>query len=170
MVDPLGTGLQVAILSLQSAVKNYNAYVEKKVMQTDQVVCQEVARRVSSILSRITIDHKKSHRDRNRAARRGYEDLIRVCNSFLEDVKMSISRPQNGSHLGIPKPGKKSLESLVSHDLEVVSALDECKKSMHGIVYTGPDMITDRIDQFSLLIEGANSKFRDREKIFQGWL
>jgi len=170
MVDPIGTGLQVTILSLQAAVKNYNAYVEKKVMQTDQVVCQEVGRRVSAILARITIDHKKSHRDKNRSARRGYEELIRICNSFLEDIRMSITRPQDGSHMGISKPGKKSLEALVNHDLAVVNALEECKKNMHEIVYTGSETIVHNIDHFSLLIEGAKEKFRGREKIFQGCL
>ncbi len=170
-MDPITTGVEVSIIAIQSLMKSYDAYVSKKVMGTDQAVCQEVRRRIYSVLEHATINHKKSHRDKNRHARREYENVIDICNSFIEDTRWSITRPQSGGHEGIGKPGRKDLKRLVNHDLKVLNSLESCREEMGSIAYIrdSETLISD-ISNFSELLADAKSNFKERNMIFDGMI
>ncbi|MDP6148226.1 MAG: hypothetical protein QF635_03850 [Candidatus Thalassarchaeaceae archaeon] len=168
-MDPISTSLALSVASVRALLKTYDAYVGRKVMETDMAVCQEVRRRVSAILDESSINHERAHRAKDRTSRREYERLMDICNSFLEDTKWSVTRAQGAGHPALSKLGKKDVRVLVEHDLEVLQSLDSCNSRTSCLIYdTNSDSMTQIISEFSNDFGKVKSQFRERNTIFDG--
>ena len=168
-MEPVSTSLALSIAGVRALLKSYDAYVGRKVMETDQAVCQEVRRRVTAILEETTINHERAHRAKDRVSRREYERLMDLCNGFLEDTRWSITRTQSTGHPGLAKLGKKDVRVLVEHDLQVLQSLDSCNSKASGLSYDADSGSMDgKISDFSGDFGRVKSQFRERNTIFDG--
>ena len=168
-MEPVSTSLALSIAGVRALLKSYDAYVGRKVMETDQAVCQEVRRRVTAILEEATLNHERAHRAKDRVSRREYERLMDMCNGFLEDTRWSITRTQNTSHPALAKLGKKDVRVLVEHDLQVLQSLDSCNSSTSDLSYNSRSESMDQIiSDFSVDFGRVKSHFRERNTIFDG--
>ena len=168
-MEPVSASLALSIAGVRALLKSYDAYVGRKVMETDQVVCQEVRRRVTAILEEATLNHERAHRAKDRVSRREYERLMDMCNGFLEDTRWSITRTQSTGHPALAKLGKKDVRVLVEHDLQVLQSLDSCNTNTSGLSYNANSETMDQIiSDFSGDFRRVKSQFRERNTIFDG--
>ena len=168
-MEPVSTSLALSIAGVRALLKSYDAYVGRKIMETDQAVCQEVRRRVTAILEETTTNHERAHRAKDRISRREYERLIDLCNGFLEDTRWSITRTHSTGHPGLAKLGKKDVHVLVEHDLQVLQSLDSCSSRTSGLSYdAGSGSMDEKISDFSGDFGRVKSQFRERNTIFDG--
>ena len=168
-MEPVSTSLALSIAGVRALLKSYDAYIGRKVMETDQAVCQEVRRRVTAILEEATINHERAHRAKDRVSRREYERLMDLCNGFLEDTRWSITRTHSTGHPGLAKLGKKDVHVLVAHDLQVLQSLDSCSSRTSGLSYdAGSGSMDEKISDFSGDFGRVKSQFRERNTIFDG--
>ena len=168
-MEPVSTSLALSIAGVRALLNSYDAYVGRKVMETDQSVCQEVRRRVTAILEVATLNHEKAHRAKDRVSRREYEILIDICNGFLEDTRWSVTRAQNTGHPALAKLGKKEVRVLVEHDLQVLQSLDSCNTKTSDLIYnSNSDSMDQIISEFVGEFSGVKSQFLERNTIFDG--
>lgn len=168
-MEPVSTSLALSIAGVRALLKSYDAYVGRKVMETDQAVCQEVRRRVTAILEEATLNHERAHRAKDRVSRREYERLMDMCNGFLEDTRWSITRTQSTDHPALAKLGKKDVRVLVEHDLQVLQSLDSCNNNTSGLSYNAnSESMNQTISGYSDDIRRVKSQFRERNTIFDG--
>ncbi len=168
-MEPVSTSLALSIAGVRALLKSYDAYVGKKVMETDQALCQEVRRRVTAILEEATLNHERAHRAKDRVSRREYESLIDMCNGFLEDTRWSITRTQSTGHPALAKLGSKDVHLLVEHDLQVLQSLDSCNNNSSDLSYNpNSESMVQEISDFSGDFRRVKSQFRERNTIFDG--
>ena len=168
-MEPVSTSLALSIAGVRALLNSYDAYVGRKVMETDQSVCQEVRRRVTAILEVATLNHEKAHRAKDRVSRREYEILIDICNGFLEDTRWSVTRAQGTGHPALAKLGKKEVRVLVEHDLQVLQSLDSCNTKTSDLIYnSNSDSMDQIISEFVGEFSGVKSQFLERNTIFDG--
>tara|TARA_A100001037_G_scaffold248366_1_gene230658 strand:- start:849 stop:1367 length:519 start_codon:yes stop_codon:yes gene_type:complete len=168
-MEPVSTSLALSIAGVKALLKSYDAYVGRKVMETDQAVCQEVRRRVTVILEVATLNHERAHRAKDRVSRREYEMLIDICNGFLEDTRWSVTRTQSTGHPALAKLGKKEVRVLVEHDLQVLQSLDSCNTNTSDLSYnSNSDSMDQIISEFVGDFSRVKSQFLERNTIFDG--